>query len=57
MQTYPSIFENSCMRDPRCKHKYLSLEEMEMTSDDEDDKSDKHLEARDCRYSCLTEFT
>ena len=25
----------------------------EMTDDDEDDESDKHLEARDRRYSCL----
>ena len=25
----------------------------EMTEDDDDDESDKHLEARDHRYSCL----
>ena len=31
----------------------IMVEFEEMTDDDEDDESDKHLEARDRRYSCL----
>ena len=41
------------MQDPRYKHEYLDngqrVEEIA-----EDDESYKRLEARDCRYSCLT---
>ena len=43
------------MRDPRYKHEYLDSPKnakFEKRSDD-DDESDKHLEARDRRYSCL----
>ena len=49
-------------RDPRCKHKYLdSVEWLKLTkvyklierSPDDNDESDKHIEARDRRYSCL----
>ena len=33
----------------------ITVKYKEMTDNDEDndDESDKHLEARDCRYSCL----
>ena len=52
-------------RDPRCKHEYLdSVEWLKLTKvyelierspdDDGVDESDKHIEARDRRYSCLT---
>ena len=46
------------MRDPRYKHEYLDSPknakfEKRSDDDDDDDESDKHLEARDCRYSCL----
>ena len=37
------------MQDPRCKHQYLD----EFPKPPEDDESDKHLEARDRRYSRL----
>ena len=52
-------------RDPRCKHEYLdSIEWLKLTKvykliersldgDDDGDESDKHVEARDRRYSCL----
>ena len=47
------------MRDPRYKHEYLDSPknayfEKRSDEDDDDDESDKHLEARDRRYSCLT---
>ena len=46
------------MRDPRYKHEYLDSPknayfEKRSDEDDDDDESDKHLEARDRRYSCL----
>ena len=49
------------MRDPRYKHEYLDrveyvndlTERYESDDDDDDDESDKHLEARDRRYSCF----
>ena len=52
------------MQDPRCKHEYLdSVEWLKLTKvyelierspdDDGGNESDKHLEARDRRYSCL----
>ena len=39
--------ENSWIIDPRYKHEYLIEKEYN------GDESDKHLEVRDCRYSCL----
>ena len=42
------------MQDPRYKHEYLDNGQFEeMTDDEDDDESDKHLEARDRRYSRL----
>ena len=42
------------MRDPRYKHEYLDRVQIWVTiRRNDDDESDKHLEARDCRYSCL----
>ena len=40
------------MQDPRYKHEYLdtALDWLDVTGKDE---SDKHLDARDRRYSCL----
>ena len=43
------------MRDPRYKHEYLDKAQSWITvtgKDDDDDESDKHLYARDRRYSC-----
>ena len=40
------------MQDPRYKHEYLDSVQSRVTIT-EDDESDKHLEARDRRYSCL----
>ena len=41
------INENSWMRDPRYKHEYIDR------FSKGPHESDKHLEARDRRYSCL----
>ena len=45
-------------RDPRYKHEYLdkydNLNDLTERCEDDDDQSDRHLEARDRRYSCLT---
>ena len=40
------------MRDPCYKHEYLDSRNDILTRE-EDVESDKHLEARDRRYSCL----
>ena len=40
------------MRDPRCMHEYLDSRNVPDLTD-EVDESDKHVEARDRRYSCL----
>ena len=41
-------------RDPRYKHEYLDRVQSWITvTGNQDDESDKHLEARDRRYSCL----
>ena len=45
------------MQDPRCKHEYHDCVQNWLTVTEEeenDDESDKRLEARDHRYSCLT---
>ena len=46
--------KNSWMQDPRYKHEYLDrYPKIPKRSSKDDDESDKHLEARDRRYSCL----
>ena len=47
--------KNLRMQDPRYKHEYLNRVQnwVTVTGEDDDDESDKHLEARDRRYSCL----
>ena len=47
--------KNSWMQDPRCKHEYLDSRNVHNLNNDwgKKDESDKHLEARDPRYSCL----
>ena len=52
MEVCKILFRNSWMRHPRCKHEYLVRSETEETSPDADE-SDKLLESRDRRYSCL----
>ena len=43
------------MQDPIYKHEYLDRVQswLTVTEEENDDESDKHLEARDRRYSCL----
>ena len=42
-------------RDPRWKHEYLDSGQIWVTITEEEngDESDKHIQARDRRYSCL----